>query len=46
MARKYLGADSYNQPVGPEGRIILVIAADKTNEHEGEDQRLVFQPTT
>jgi len=31
LAKKYLGADSYPNPIGPEGRVILRIAADKVN---------------
>jgi PPOX class probable F420-dependent enzyme len=31
LAKKYLGADSYPAPIGPEGRVILRIAADKVN---------------
>jgi PPOX class probable F420-dependent enzyme len=30
LSRKYVGAD-YRNPIGPEGRIILVIAPDKVN---------------
>jgi PPOX class probable F420-dependent enzyme len=30
LARKYLGTD-YRNPIGPQGRIILKIAADKVN---------------
>ena len=30
LARKYTGQD-YAQPVGPQGRVILKIAADKVN---------------
>jgi PPOX class probable F420-dependent enzyme len=30
LSRKYTGAD-YRNPIGPEGRIILKIAADKVN---------------
>lgn len=30
LSRKYVGAD-YQRPIGPEGRIILKIAADKIN---------------
>jgi hypothetical protein len=30
LSRKYLGTD-YQNPIGPGGRIILQIAADKTN---------------
>jgi PPOX class probable F420-dependent enzyme len=30
LSRKYLGVD-YRNPIGPDGRIILRIAADKTN---------------
>lgn len=39
LAAKYLGT-AYPQPVGPEGRIVLKIAADKINERAGDDQRL------
>jgi hypothetical protein len=35
-----LGTDSYPNPVGPEGRVILKIAADKVNARAGKDQRL------
>jgi PPOX class probable F420-dependent enzyme len=31
LAKKYLDADSYPNPIGPQGRIILKIAADKVN---------------
>jgi PPOX class probable F420-dependent enzyme len=31
LAKKYLDADSYPNPIGPDGRIILKIAADKVN---------------
>ena len=31
LAKKYLGADSYPNPIGPEGRVILRIAPDKVN---------------
>jgi PPOX class probable F420-dependent enzyme len=41
LARKYLGTDSYPNPVGPEDRVILKIAADKVNARAGEDQRRV-----
>lgn len=34
------GADSYPNPVGPEGRVILKIAADKVNARAGQAQRL------
>jgi len=30
LSRKYLGAD-YRNPIGPQGRVILKIAADKVN---------------
>lgn len=30
LSRKYLGTD-YSNPIGPDGRVILKIAADKTN---------------
>ncbi len=30
LARKYLGTD-YRNPIGPQGRVILKIAADKVN---------------
>jgi hypothetical protein len=43
LARKYLGADSYPNPIGPNGRVILKIAADKVNARAGEDQRLTAQ---
>jgi PPOX class probable F420-dependent enzyme len=39
LARRYLDTDRYPQPVGPEGRVILKIAADKVNERAGQDQR-------
>ena len=31
LARKYLGTD-YRNPIGPQGRVILKIAADKVNK--------------
>jgi PPOX class probable F420-dependent enzyme len=31
LAKKYLDADSYPNPIGPHGRVILKIAADKVN---------------
>jgi PPOX class probable F420-dependent enzyme len=31
LAKKYLDADSYPNPIGPQGRIILKVAADKVN---------------
>ena len=31
LAKKYLDADSYPNPIGPDGRIILKIAGDKVN---------------
>jgi PPOX class probable F420-dependent enzyme len=31
LAKKYVDADSYPNPIGPQGRIILKIAADKVN---------------
>jgi PPOX class probable F420-dependent enzyme len=31
LAHKYLGVDDYPNPVGPEGRIIFKVAADKVN---------------
>jgi hypothetical protein len=31
LAKKYVGADSYSNPIGPQGRVILKIAADKVN---------------
>ena len=31
LAKKYLDVDSYPNPIGPDGRLILVIAADKVN---------------
>ena len=34
LARKYTGAD-YANPIGPEGRIILVVAPDKVNTAAG-----------
>jgi PPOX class probable F420-dependent enzyme len=43
LARKYLGADSYPNPIGPNGRVILKIAADKVNARAGKDQRLTAQ---
>jgi PPOX class probable F420-dependent enzyme len=30
LSRKYVGAD-YRNPIGPQGRVILKIAADKVN---------------
>jgi hypothetical protein len=40
LARRYLGTDSYPNPIGPEGRITLKIVLDKVNVRAGEDQRL------
>ena len=34
LSRKYLGTD-YANPIGPHGRVILRIAADKTNTAKG-----------
>jgi PPOX class probable F420-dependent enzyme len=34
LSRKYQGTD-YTNPIGPQGRIILRIAADKTNTSSG-----------
>ena len=31
LAKKYLGADSYPNKIGPQGRVILKIAPDKVN---------------
>lgn len=31
LARKYLGADSYPNKIGPHGRVILKIAPDRVN---------------
>ena len=31
LAKKYVDADSYPNPIGPQGRIILEVAADKVN---------------
>jgi PPOX class probable F420-dependent enzyme len=31
LAKKYVDADSYPNPIGPEGRVILKIAPDKVN---------------
>jgi hypothetical protein len=31
LAKKYLDADSYPNPIGPKGRVILKIAPDKIN---------------
>lgn len=31
LAKKYLGADEYPNPIGPQGRVILKVAADKVN---------------
>jgi hypothetical protein len=30
LSRKYVGSD-YRNPIGPQGRVILKIAADKVN---------------
>ena len=30
LSRKYIGTD-YRNPIGPQGRVILMIAADKVN---------------
>jgi PPOX class probable F420-dependent enzyme len=40
LAKKYLGVESYPNPIGPAGRVILRIAADKVNERAGDDQRV------
>jgi PPOX class probable F420-dependent enzyme len=40
LARKYLGTDTYPNPIGPEGRVILKIAADEVNARAGQDQRV------
>ncbi|HEX8518197.1 MAG TPA: TIGR03618 family F420-dependent PPOX class oxidoreductase, partial [Pseudonocardia sp.] len=31
LAKKYVDADSYPNPIGPQGRVILKVAADKVN---------------
>jgi PPOX class probable F420-dependent enzyme len=38
LARKYLGTE-YRNPIGPQGRIILKIAADKVNTPLPADRR-------
>lgn len=40
LGKKNLGVDKYPNPIGPEGRVILKIAADKVNAIAGADQRL------
>ncbi len=35
LAHKYLGVDTYPNPIGPEGRIIFEVTADKINTSGG-----------